>query len=99
MMLLLNEYGICASSGSACTSHTLEPSHVILSLGLPYEVAHGTLRLTLGKITTEEDIQKIVDVLPGVVEQLRRISPVTVDTDKIEVCKYVPKEIANASIS
>ena len=99
MMLLLNEYGICASSGSACTSHTLEPSHVILSLGLPYEVAHGTLRLTLGKITTEEDIQKIIDVLPDVVERLRRISPVTVDTDKIEVCKYVPKEIANASIS
>ena len=99
MMLLLNEYGICASSGSACTSHTLEPSHVILSLGLPYEVAHGTLRLTLGKKTTEEDIQKIVDVLPDVVERLRKISPVIVDMDTIDVCKYVPKEMINAKLS
>ena len=85
MMLYLNEYGICTSSGSACTSLTLEPSHVILAMGLPYEVAHGTLRFTLGRKTNKEDIEKIIEVLPGIVETLRKISPVNVDMDKLEI--------------
>jgi cysteine desulfurase len=85
MMLYLNEYGICTSSGSACTSLTLEPSHVILAMGLPYEVAHGTLRFTLGRKTTKEDIEKIIEVLPGIVETLRKISPVNVNMDKLEI--------------
>jgi len=85
MMLYLNEYGICTSSGSACTSLTLEPSHVILAMGLPYEVAHGTLRFTLGRKTTKKDIEKIIEVLPGIVETLRKISPVNVDMDKLEI--------------
>ncbi len=85
MMLYLNEYGICTSSGSACTSLTLEPSHVILAMGLPYEVAHGTLRFTLGRKTTKKDIEKIIEVLPGIVETLRRISPVNVNMDKLEI--------------
>ena len=85
MMLYLNEYGICTSSGSACTSLTLEPSHVILAMGLPYEVAHGTLRFTLGRKTNKEDIEKIIEVLPGIVETLRKISPVNVNMDKLEI--------------
>ena len=85
MMLYLNEYGICTSSGSACTSLTLEPSHVILAMGLPYEVAHGTLRFTLGRKTTKKDIEKIIEVLPGIVETLRKISPVNVNMDKLEI--------------
>ena len=85
MMLYLNEFGICTSSGSACTSLTLEPSHVILAMGLPYEVAHGTLRFTLGRKTTKKDIEKIIEVLPGIVETLRKISPVNVDMDKLEI--------------
>ena len=85
MMLYLNEYGICTSSGSACTSLTLEPSHVILAMGLPYEVAHGTLRFTLGRKTTKEDIEKIIEVLPGIVETLRKISPVNVNMDRLEI--------------
>ncbi len=83
MMLYLNEYGICTSTGSACTSYSLDPSHVILALGLPYEAAHGTLRFTLGKRTTEEDINKIITVLPGIVESLRRISPVNLTVEEV----------------
>jgi len=84
MMLYLNEYGICTSSGSACTSLSLDPSHVILAMGLPYEVAHGTLRFTLGKRTTEEEIDKVLEVLPGIVQSLRRISPVNLTLEEVQ---------------
>jgi cysteine desulfurase len=70
---------VYASTGSACTSASLDPSHVILSLGLPYEVAHGSLRFSLGKGTTQEDIDYVIEVLPPLVEKLRAISPVRVD--------------------
>ena len=83
MMLYLNEYGICTSSGSACTSQSLDPSHVILAMGLPYEVAHGTLRFTLGKRTTEDEINKIIEVIPGIVDALRRISPVNMTMEEV----------------
>lgn len=83
MMLYLNEYGICASTGSACTSYSLDPSHVILALGLPYEAAHGTLRFTFGKRTVEQDIDKILQVLPGIVESLRKISPVNLTVEEV----------------
>lgn len=76
LLLLLNEEGICASSGSACTSGSLDPSHVLLALGLAHEVAHGSLRLTLSKYTTEEEIDKTIDAVKKVVEYLRKISPV-----------------------
>ena len=76
IMLMINEYGICASSGSACTSKSLDPSHVILGIGLPYEAAHGSIRLTLGKRTTKEGIDKLLNVLPGIIEYLRQASPV-----------------------
>jgi cysteine desulfurase len=83
MMLYLNEHGICTSSGSACTSLSLDPSHVILAMGLPYEVAHGTLRFTLGKQTNEEGINKLLEVLPGIVDALRRISPVNLTVEEV----------------
>ena len=84
MMLYLNEEGgICCSSGSACTSLSLDPSHVILAMGLPYEVAHGTLRFTLGKRTTEADIDKVIEVLPPIVEALRKISPVNLTVKEV----------------
>ena len=83
MMLYLNEYGICTSSGSTCTSQSLDPSHVILAMGLPYEVAHGTLRFTLGKRTTEDEINKIIEVIPGIVDALRRISPVNMTMEEV----------------
>ena len=76
LLLLLDDSGICASSGSACTSGSLDPSHVLLALGLPHEVAHGSLRLTLSKFTTKEEIQKTIQETTRVVEYLRKISPV-----------------------
>ncbi len=79
LLLYLDAAGVYASTGSACTSASLDPSHVILSLGLPYEVAHGSLRFTLGRSTTQEDIDYVLDVLPPLVAKLRAISPVRVD--------------------
>jgi cysteine desulfurase len=75
LLLHLNEQGICASSGSACTSKDLEPSHVLVAMGLPYELAHGSIRFTLGKRTTEEDVDLVISVLPEIVKTLRIISP------------------------
>lgn len=75
MLLLLNEEGIEGSSGSACTSGSLEPSHVLLSLGLPPEIAHGSLRLSIGEYNTPEEIDKTLEVVPRVVAYLRSISP------------------------
>jgi len=75
MLLRLDAAGIGASSGSACTSGSLEPSHVLLAMGIPHELAHGSLRLTLGKDTTEEDILYVLEILPRVVSDLRALSP------------------------
>jgi len=75
LVLLLNDEGVAASTGSACSSRSLEPSHVLLALGLKPEEVHGSLRISLGKYNTEEDVDYILDVLPGAVEKLRRISP------------------------
>jgi len=75
MLLRLDAAGIGASSGSACTSGSLEPSHVLLAMGIPHELAHGSLRLTLGKDTTEEDIVYVLEILPRVVSDLRALSP------------------------
>lgn len=79
MILYLDEYGIACSTGSACTSTTLDPSHVILAIGRPYEYAHGSLRFTLGKNTTQDDLDYVMEVLPGIVEKLRAISPVRLE--------------------
>ncbi|HHW02836.1 MAG TPA: cysteine desulfurase NifS [Thermoanaerobacterales bacterium] len=75
LLLNLDMKGICASSGSACTSGSLEPSHVLLAIGLPHEIAHGSLRLTLGRDNTEEDVDYVLEVLPGIVNKLREMSP------------------------
>ncbi len=75
LLLLLDMNGICASSGSACTSGSLDPSHVLLALGLKHEVAHGSLRLSIDENTSEEDIDYILQVVPMVVERLRAMSP------------------------
>lgn len=75
LLLLLDQHGICASSGSACTSGSLDPSHVLLSIGLPHEIAHGSLRLTLSEDNTYEDADYILSVLPLIVDRLRQMSP------------------------
>jgi len=75
ILLWLDDEGICASTGSACTSGSLEPSHVLLATGLPVEISHGSLRLTLGDINTEEDVDFVLEVLPKVVSRLRDMSP------------------------
>lgn len=75
MLLNLDMKGICASSGSACTSGTLDPSHVLLAIGLPHETAHGSLRLTLGRENNQEDVDYVLEVLPGIVNKLRQMSP------------------------
>lgn len=79
LILYLDAKGVYASTGSACTSASLDPSHVILALGMPYEVAHGSIRFSLGRSTTQEDIDYVIEVLPPLVEKLRSISPVRVD--------------------
>lgn len=75
ILLLLENLGICASSGSACTSGSLDPSHVLLAIGLPHEIAHGSLRLSLGDGTTEEEIDYILEVIPNIIDKLRKMSP------------------------
>jgi cysteine desulfurase len=75
MVLNLDLEGICASTGSACSSSSLEPSHVLLAMGLSHEQAHGSLRFTLGKWTTEEEIRRVLEVLPRIVAKLRAMSP------------------------
>lgn len=75
LLLLLDEKGICASSGSACTSGTLDPSHVLLAIGRPHEVAHGSLRLSLGEEMTEKEIDSIIEAVTDVVTRLRSMSP------------------------
>jgi cysteine desulfurase len=75
LLLLLDNLGICASSGSACTSGELNPSHVLLALGLPHEIAHGSLRISLSKDNTEEEIDYVLSVLPDIVQKLRDMSP------------------------
>jgi cysteine desulfurase len=76
LLLLLDDKGIAASSGSACTSGSLDPSHVLLAIGRPHEVAHGSLRLTLSRETTQEDIDYVIQSVSDVVTRLRAMSPV-----------------------
>lgn len=79
MLILLDQKGICGSSGSACTSGSLDPSHVLLAIGLPHEIAHGSLRLTLSEKTTMEEIDYTVDELKKIIERLRSMSPLYED--------------------
>ena len=79
LLIMLDMEGICVSSGSACTSGSLDPSHVLLAIGLPHEIAHGSLRMTLGEDTTKEELDYVVEKLKGIVEHLRAMSPLYED--------------------
>ena len=85
LLLHLDDKGICASSGSTCTSGSLDPSHVLLAIGLPHEVAHGSLRLSLCEYNTEEDADRIIKAVPEVVEYLRNMSPVWKEMERGEL--------------
>lgn len=95
VLILLDQLGICASSGSACTSGSLDPSHVLLAIGLPHEIAHGSLRLTLSEETTLEDIDFVVDELKKIITRLRSMSPLYEDFLKNNICKRQEKEELN----
>ncbi len=79
ILLSLDQYGICASSGSACTSGSLEPSHVLRALGLPYTILHGSIRFSLSRYTTEAEVDRVLEVLPSIITRLRELSPFTSD--------------------
>ncbi|MBQ6946487.1 MAG: cysteine desulfurase NifS [Clostridia bacterium] len=87
LLLMLDMNGILASSGSACTTGSLDPSHVLLAIGLTHEVAHGSLRITLGEENTEEDVDYILETLPAIVKRLRDMSPVWEDALKAGIAK------------
>jgi cysteine desulfurase len=80
ILFMLDKHGVCASSGSACSSGSLDPSHVLTSMGLPYTILHGSIRFSLSRFTTEADIQQVIAVIPTVVEKLRAMSPFTDDS-------------------
>ena len=84
LLLMLDRAGICGSSGSACTSGSLDPSHVLLAIGLPHEIDHGSLRLTLSEETTKEDADYVVEQLQTIIEKLRSMSPLYEDFVKGE---------------
>jgi cysteine desulfurase len=86
MLLWLDDEGICASTGSACTSGSLEPSHVLLATGLPVEISHGSLRLTLGDTNTEEEVDIVLETLPKIVKKLRDMSPLSRNNGKKGGC-------------
>lgn len=81
MLLSMDMKGVAASSGSACTSGSLEPSHVLLAMGIPHELAHGSIRITLGRDNTEEDIDYFIEILPPIVERLRAMSPLDQESE------------------
>ena len=79
ILLSLDQYGICASSGSACTSGSLEPSHVLRAMGLPYSVLHGSIRFSLSRYTTDAEVDRVLEVMPGIITRLRELSPFNSD--------------------
>lgn len=91
LLLMLDLKGISASSGSACTSGSLDPSHVLLSIGLPHEVAHGSLRLSFGDYNTMEDVDYIIEILPPIIERLRSMSPLwdAIQQGKVNYDQYM----------
>ena len=86
ILLMLDQYGICASSGSACTSGSLEPSHVLRAMGVPFTFAHGSIRFSLSRYTTDADVKLVVDVMPSVIDTLRRMSPFNENTPPKQAC-------------
>ena len=84
ILLLLNKVGIAASSGSACTSGSLEPSHVMMAMGIPYTAAHGTVRFSFSRYNTMEDVEKVIAEVPAIVAKLRKLSPYWGDNGPVE---------------
>lgn len=84
ILLLLNKAGIAASSGSACTSGSLEPSHVMRAMGIPYTAAHGTVRFSLSRFNTMEEVERVIEAVPPIIEQLRKLSPYWGDDGPVE---------------
>jgi cysteine desulfurase len=85
ILLRLNEYGVCASSGSACTSGSLEPSHVLRAMGVPFTAIHGSIRFSLSRYNTEDEIDKVIEIMPGIINDLRSLSPFGKDTLKQKI--------------
>jgi cysteine desulfurase len=79
ILMHMDIYGICASSGSACTTGSLEPSHVMRAMGVPYTAAHGAIRFSFSRYNTQEDVDAVVDVMPGIISKIREISPYWAD--------------------
>jgi cysteine desulfurase len=75
ILMLLDQFGVCASSGSACTSGSLEPSHVLRAMGVPFTAAHGSIRFSLSRYTTEQEIDFVIEKMPPIVNRLRELSP------------------------
>lgn len=75
ILLMMDEFGICASSGSACTSGSLQPSHVLRAMGVPFTMAHGSIRFSLSVYNTDEDVDHVIEKLPPIIETLRSMSP------------------------
>jgi cysteine desulfurase len=86
ILLRLDEYGICASSGSACSSGSLEPSHVLRVMGIPFTAIHGSIRFSLSRYNTEAEINKVIEVMPSIIGELRKISPF----DRENICRAMP---------
>jgi cysteine desulfurase len=86
ILLLLSDLGICASSGSACTSGSLEPSHVLRAMGVPYTAAHGSIRFSLSYYNTEQEIDFVLQHLPPIIERLRKISPFWAKAKSAQAC-------------
>jgi cysteine desulfurase len=90
ILLMLDQLEICASSGSACTSGSLEPSHVLRAMGVPFTYAHGSIRFSLSRFTTAEDVDFVIDSMPRIIETLRKISPYSALSDEEMEAKACP---------
>ena len=90
ILMFLNQHGIAASSGSACTSGSLEPSHVMQAMGIPFTAAHGTIRFSLSRYTTEKEIDKVIEAVPEIIEKLRAFSPYWKDGKPLDVEAFEP---------
>ena len=86
ILLLLDRLGICASSGSACTSGSLEPSHVLRAMGVPFTYAHGSIRFSLSRFNTEEEVRFVVAEMPKIIRRLREISPFAEEAEAMSAC-------------